>query len=109
MNTRTAMLDFAVDTNERPLCRTRRPARSSTLTRSGISRSPSIVPASKSGRRSSTKRPAKGLRITARPMARTIGRECGHSKLRENNLAARGDFTNFDHLDPSFLVLSYPR
>src|SRR5215472_13208535 len=39
-----------------------------------MSRSPSIAPASNNDRRSSTKRPANGLRITAMPTARTTGR-----------------------------------
>jgi hypothetical protein len=39
-----------------------------------MSLSPNIAPASNSGLRSSTNRPAKGLRITAIPTARTIGR-----------------------------------
>jgi hypothetical protein len=63
MNARAAVLRLAVDADERALAiGDGRPP--SSLTSSGISRSPSIVPASNSGRRSSTNRPAKGLRIT---------------------------------------------
>src|SRR5215472_4103159 len=42
-----------------------------------MSRSPSFAPASNNGRRSSTNRPAKGLRITAMPTAHTTDRDAG--------------------------------
>ena len=112
MDAGTAALHLAVDADDCTLA-VGDGAPSSSLTSSGMRRSPSIALASKSRRRSSTKRPAKGLRITAMPTARTTGRVAVTPRSERTHLAYRDELSDLDHrillMWPTALTLSSRR
>jgi hypothetical protein len=104
----TAVLLLAFDANECTLAvRDGRP--SSSLTRSGTSRHRALAPPSNGGRKSSTNRPAKGLRITAIPNRMCDRSQRSNAELGDDHLAQGDDFADVvETIKPPCLAV-FPR